>query len=176
MVRSMLLPSDNDYAEALHRLVALRTGRPATWAGAREAQRAVLAELGVDLGTSRLYDGSGLSRQDRLTAQQLVSVLALAVDGNHPRLASLPTSLPVSGRSGTLGADYLRYTTWPTRCAIGLIQGKTGSLSGVITLAGYARGADGRKKAFAFLANGVPSTLTTRRAVDKLAATVTGCW
>ena len=176
IVASMLLPSDNDHAEALHRLVALRTGHRATWSGAAAAQRKVLAKLGVDLGTARLYDGSGLSRADRLTAAKLVAILSLAVDGNHPRLASLPGSLPVAGRSGTLAANYLRYTTWPSRCAVGLIQGKTGSLSGVITLAGYAKGADGRSKAFAFLANGVPSTLTTRRAVDRLASTITGCW
>ncbi len=176
IVKSMLLPSDNDYAEALHRLVARKAGYPATWSGAAAAQRKVLAGLGIDLGTSRLYDGSGLSRADRLTARQLVSVLSLPLDGNHPKLVSLLSSLPVSGRTGTLAANYLRYVTWPTRCAVGLIEGKTGSLSGVITLAGYARGADGRTKAFAFLANGVPSTLTTRRAVDKLATTVTGCW
>jgi D-alanyl-D-alanine carboxypeptidase/D-alanyl-D-alanine-endopeptidase (penicillin-binding protein 4) len=176
IVKSMLLPSDNDYAEALHRLVALKTGYAATWSGSAAAQRKVLLGLGIDLGTSRLYDGSGLSRADRLTARQLVSVLSLPLDGNHPKLVSLLDSLPVAGRSGTLAPKYLRYTTWPTRCAVGLVEGKTGSLRGVITLAGYARGADGRTKAFAFLANGVPSTLTTRRAVDKLATTVTGCW
>jgi D-alanyl-D-alanine carboxypeptidase/D-alanyl-D-alanine-endopeptidase (penicillin-binding protein 4) len=176
IVKDMLLPSDNDHAEALHRLVAIRAGYPATWTGAAAAQRNVLAGLGIDLGTSRLYDGSGLSRSDRLTARQLVSVLSLPLDGNHPQLVSLLSSLPVAGRSGTLAPNYLRYTTWPTRCAAGLVEGKTGSLRGVITLAGYARGADGRTKAFALLANGVPSTLTTRKAVDKLATTVTGCW
>ena len=176
IVKSMLLPSDNDYAEALHRLVAKKMGYAATWSGAAAAQRKVLLGLGIDLGTSRLYDGSGLSRADRLTARQLVSVLSLPLDGNHPKLVSLLDSLPVAGRTGTLGPKYLRYTTWPTRCAVGLVEGKTGSLRGVITLAGYARGADGRTKAFAFLANGVPSTLTTRKAVDKLATTVTGCW
>jgi serine-type D-Ala-D-Ala carboxypeptidase/endopeptidase (penicillin-binding protein 4) len=176
LIKRMLLPSDNDYAEALHRLVALKTGYAATWSGAAVAQRKVLLGLGIDLGTSRLYDGSGLSRADRLTARQLVSVLSLPLDGSHPKLVSLLDSLPVAGRSGTLAPNYLRYTTWPTTCAAGLVEAKTGSLRGVITLAGYARGADGRTKAFAFLANGVPSTLTTRRAVDRLATTVTGCW
>jgi D-alanyl-D-alanine carboxypeptidase/D-alanyl-D-alanine-endopeptidase (penicillin-binding protein 4) len=176
IVKDMLLPSDNDHAEALHRVVALRSGYPATWAGASAAQRTVLAGLGIDLGTSRLYDGSGLSRSDRLTARQLVSVLSLPLDGSHPRLVSLLDSLPVAGRTGTLAPKYLRYTTWPSRCAAGIVEAKTGSLRGVISLAGYARGADGRTKAFALLANGVPSTLTTRKAVDKLATTVTGCW
>jgi serine-type D-Ala-D-Ala carboxypeptidase/endopeptidase (penicillin-binding protein 4) len=176
MLGSMLRPSDNDYAEAFHRLVARRMGYYGTWSGASAAQRKVLLNLGVDLGTSTLYDGSGLSRADRLTADQLSRVLALAVNGSHPRLAVLPSLLPVAGRTGTLAPDYLRYTTWPTRCAAGLIQAKTGSLTGVISLAGYAKGADGRTKAFALLANGVPSTLTTRKAVDKLATTITGCW
>ena len=78
--------------------------------------------------------------------------------------------------SGTLAPHYLRFVTNPTRCAAGLIQAKTGSLTGVISLSGFARGADGRVKLFSFLLNRVPSTLTTRRAVDRLAATVTGCW
>jgi D-alanyl-D-alanine carboxypeptidase/D-alanyl-D-alanine-endopeptidase (penicillin-binding protein 4) len=177
IVTTMLQRSDNDHAEALHRLVARRAGYPATWAGAAAAQRAVLAGLGVDLATSRLYDGSGLSRAGRLTAAQLVAVLALAYDGTRPRLAPLTQGmLPVAGQSGTLGANYLRYNTAPTSCAAGLIEAKTGSLSGVISLAGTARGADGQLKLFAFLVNGMPSTLTTRRAVDRLASTVTGCW
>jgi D-alanyl-D-alanine carboxypeptidase/D-alanyl-D-alanine-endopeptidase (penicillin-binding protein 4) len=177
IVRYMLLTSDNDHAEALHRLVARGNGKRATWTGAREAQRQVLGRLGVDLGRSVLYDGSGLSRASVISAKRLVQVLSLAGSGDHPRLDMLTgTALPLAGRSGTLGSDYLRYVTDPTRCAVGLVEAKTGSLSGVITLSGYARGADGRMKAFSFLLNRVPSTLTTRRAVDKLAATVTGCW
>ena len=128
IVKRMLLPSDNDYAEALHRLVALKMGYAATWSGSAAAQRKVLLGLGIDLGTSRLYDGSGLSRADRLTARQLVSVLSLPLDGNHPKLVSLLDSLPVAGRTGTLAPKYLRYTTWPTKCAVGLVEGKTGSL------------------------------------------------
>jgi D-alanyl-D-alanine carboxypeptidase len=46
----------------------------------------------------------------------------------------------------------------------------------VITLSGFAVGADGRVKLFSFLLNRVPSTLQTRRAVDRLATTVTRCW
>ncbi len=177
IVATMLQSSDNDYAEALHRLVARRIGYHTTWWGAAVAQREVLRRLGVDLGTSKLYDGSGLSRAGRLTAAQLVAVLSLVFDGQHPNLVSLQSgSLPVAGRTGTLARNYLRYTTAPTKCAAGLLEAKTGTLRGSITLAGFARGADGQVKLFAFLVNGMPSTLTTRRAVDKLASTVTGCW
>ena len=176
-VAGMLRSSDNDVAEGLHRLVALQTGYPATWAGAAEAQVAGLARLGVTVAPGSLYDGSGLSRRDRLRPAEVAAVLRTAFDADHPSLAGLRTgSLAVAGVSGTLGPSYLWYVTNPTRCAAGLIEAKTGSLSGVIALSGLARGADGRVKAFSFLLNAVPSTLTTRRAVDKLAATVTGCW
>ncbi len=94
----------------------------------------------------------------------------------RPRSGCSSGSFAVAGVSGTLAPNYLRYVTNPTRCAAGLIQAKTGSLSGVISLSGFARGADGQVKLFSFLLNQVPSTLTTRRAVDRLAATVTGCW
>lgn len=177
MVGTMLRDSDNDYAEALHRLVAIKTGFAPTWKGARKAQRKALARLGVDLGTARLYDGSGLSRADHLAPLDIVRVLSLAFDGAHPDLASLKhNSLAIAGRTGTLAPHYLRYVTEPTRCAAGLIEGKTGSLRGVIALSGFARGADGRIKLFSFLLNHVPSTLKTRRAVDRLASTITGCW
>jgi D-alanyl-D-alanine carboxypeptidase/D-alanyl-D-alanine-endopeptidase (penicillin-binding protein 4) len=177
MVGTMLRDSDNDYAEALHRLVAIKTGFPPTWAGAQLAQRQALAQLGVDLGTSTLYDGSGLSRADRLTPLDVVRVLSLAFDGAHPELASLQhNSLAIAGVTGTLAPRFLRYVTNPTKCAAGLIEGKTGSLSGVIAFSGFARGADGKVKLFSFLLNHVPSTLKTRLAVDKLASTITGCW
>jgi D-alanyl-D-alanine carboxypeptidase/D-alanyl-D-alanine-endopeptidase (penicillin-binding protein 4) len=177
MVGTMLRDSDNDYAEALHRLVAIKTGHAPTWGGARNAQRAALARLGVDLGTATLYDGSGLSRADRLAPLDIVRVLSLAFDGAHPDLASLRhNSLAIAGRTGTLAPKYLRYVTAPTKCAAGLIEGKTGSLRGVIALSGFARGADGKIKLFSFLLNRVPATLTTRRAVDRLATTITGCW
>lgn len=56
------------------------------------------------------------------------------------------------------------------------LQGKTGSLRDVITLAGVTTARDGREKVWAFLVYGQPAELATRRAVDRLATTVQGCW
>ena len=175
-VHAMLQESDNDIAEGLHRLVALQTGFPATWEGAQAARVAALGRLGVTI-TTPVYDGSGLSRLDRLTPDEIVAVLGRIFDPAHPNLAGLQAgALPVAGVSGTLGPRYRRYVTAPASCAAGLIEAKTGSLSGVIALSGFARGADGQVKFFSFLLNGVPATLSTRRAVDLLATTITGCY
>lgn len=177
IVRQMMLVSDNDHAEALHRLVAIAKGYPPTWAGAARAQRAVLAGDGVRLPVAALRDGSGLSRADRLTTTQLALVVDNILEPGQSDLATLTSGgLPVAGRTGTLRPSLRRYVTWPTRCAAGRVVAKTGSLTDVTSLAGYTRGTDGRLKAFAFVVNGTKANLKVRRTVDALAATVTGCY
>ena len=68
LVERMLTRSDNDLAESLARRVAVARGRPAAFAGASAAVRTVLGEAAgpVDRGIA-LVDGSGLSRDDRVT-------------------------------------------------------------------------------------------------------------
>jgi D-alanyl-D-alanine carboxypeptidase/D-alanyl-D-alanine-endopeptidase (penicillin-binding protein 4) len=176
-VSHMMLTSDNEHAEALHRLVGIRTGYGNTWSAARAAQKKVLSSQG--LTATALYDGSGLSRSDRLTGIQLARTVANAFEpGNRTRLALLRTDagLPVSGRTGTLRASYGRFTTTASKCAVGKVHAKTGSLGDVVSLAGWAVGKDGRIKTFAFVVNGRSATLALRQGVDMLAATVTGCY
>lgn len=178
-VSRAVLVSDNDTAEMLFRLIAVGRGLPATWAGARRAQRAALDELGIPLAGVRVVDGSGLSLKGRLTARALTAALAAAISPRHPDLHSLRGWLPVAGRSGTLGASSGRFATKPARCAAGRIQAKTGTLADAIALAGYAKGADGRTKVFVAIVNRRPTRYTrtqTRTAMDKVAASVTGCW
>lgn len=172
---TMLLSSDNDHAEALYRLVALALGQRATWAGSAAAGRAALSAQGVAIGAGQLYDGSGLSLRDRLSAGQLVSVVTRTLD---PLSAAAPVSaaLPVAGLSGTLRASLGRFSTSPSSCAAGLVHAKTGTLDQAIALAGWTAGADGRLKAFAFVVNGAGDGLRLKRRVDALAATVTGCY
>jgi D-alanyl-D-alanine carboxypeptidase/D-alanyl-D-alanine-endopeptidase (penicillin-binding protein 4) len=179
MVKQMLLVSDNDHAEALHRLVAHALGYSTSWTGAQEAQRAELAhQAGITLSTTAMYDGSGLSRSDRLTSTQLARLVSVIVDWKHrPDLAVLRTGgLPLAGRTGTLSASFGRFTTAPSKCAAGVLTGKTGTLSDAVALAGWTVGTDGRVKTFDFEVNGKPDSLTLKRAVDNLAATVRGCY
>jgi D-alanyl-D-alanine carboxypeptidase/D-alanyl-D-alanine-endopeptidase (penicillin-binding protein 4) len=97
----------------------------------------------------------------------------------RPELAGFMDRFPVAGVSGTLAPSYRRYTSWPTACAAGKVKAKTGSLSGVYALSGVAVARDGRPRVFSFVANGVPATSSgraVRAALDRLAATVVGCY
>ena len=63
-----------------------------------------------------LYDGSGLSRDNRLDPRVLVDVLRLAMRPEHPELRAVLTGLPVAGFTGSL-AD--RMDLGPPRGAAG---------------------------------------------------------
>ena len=178
-VDRMLLESENNIAEVLYRQVALKRGLPATWAGGRRAAQATLQELGLSPDGMRLMDGSGLSRRDRVTARFLAEVIRLS--RTNPRFATMydANAMPRAGMTGTLAAKYGRFNTSPSSCAKGEIRAKTGTLFDTIGLTGIAKGEDGKDKAFAILVNDRPRRfipLTTRRTVDKLASTITGCW
>jgi D-alanyl-D-alanine carboxypeptidase/D-alanyl-D-alanine-endopeptidase (penicillin-binding protein 4) len=87
------------------------------------------------------------------------------------------SGMPIAGRTGALRASYGRFTASTSKCAVGKVHAKTGTLSDAVALSGWTRGTDGRVKAFAFVINGKPtSTTVMRQNVDMLAATVTGCY
>ncbi|MFE9722438.1 D-alanyl-D-alanine carboxypeptidase/D-alanyl-D-alanine-endopeptidase [Streptomyces sp. NPDC005794] len=167
LVERALTNSDNDIAEALARQTALKAGEPASFAGSRRAVTARLKALGLPLAGARLADGSGLDRADKVTAGLLAQLLALAAGPDHPELRPVLTGLPVAGFSGTLGD---RYTA--TSPATGLIRAKTGTLTGVNSLAGTAVDARGRLLAFAFLASGTTSPDEAEASLDTLATTL----
>ncbi len=102
VVQHVLEVSDNEGAEVLLRQVALAEQQPASFAGGARAVRAVLTRLGVDLTGDRIFDGSGLSRQDLLTPGTLLAVIAAAVQPEHPGLRSVVADLPVAGFTGSL--------------------------------------------------------------------------
>lgn len=179
-VALMLRASDSAVAEILFRHVAIATGQPPTWEGGQNAAFAVVASLGLDIAGVRLVDGSGLSRHDRLTPRFLTSLLRTARVDQAPRFAAMfeADAMPVAGQTGTLTAAYGRYNTRPSRCASGAVQAKTGTILGTIALSGIAMAGDA-PRLFSFIVNDRPQrfdVLSTRRAVDSLAATVTGCW
>lgn len=169
----MLEISDNDSAEALLRLSALRAGKAATWNGSLAHARSVLAAGGIPTRGYAAYDGSGLSRSNRMPVRTLVATLTAMYDDPSDRaLVYRWGALPISGQTGTLRP---RFKTAAQRCAIGKVSAKTGTLNDVVGLAGVAHGADGRARIFAFLENGNKRTAAVRNAIDTLASSTVGC-
>jgi len=170
----MLRSSDNVIAEVLARQVAIATHQPASFAGAAEAIRAVLAEAGIDIGTG-MVDGSGLSVQDRIPAAALAGTLLATLDAKHSRLRPLLSGLSIAGWDGTL-LDEDRFAG-PAAAAAGAVRAKTGTLTGVSGMVGLLTDADGRLLVFSFVADQAPSAFesSSRGAVDNLVAALVRC-
>jgi D-alanyl-D-alanine carboxypeptidase/D-alanyl-D-alanine-endopeptidase (penicillin-binding protein 4) len=172
ILEEMLRTSDNTVAEALARQVALARNQPASFAGAGTATLAVLGELGLPTGGVRTADGSGLSFDDRLSAQLLTGILALAARPDQQKLHALFTGLPVAGYSGTLANRYRSPNANP---AGGALRAKTGTLPGVNSLAGYVIDAKGRLLAFAVLADRVTAGIIPAEvALDRVGTALAG--
>ncbi|MFD9910119.1 D-alanyl-D-alanine carboxypeptidase/D-alanyl-D-alanine-endopeptidase [Streptomyces sp. NPDC059063] len=165
LVERMLTHSDNDIAEALARETAHADGAPVGFDGAAEAVRARLDKLGLPLAGAEFADGSGLDRADRLTAELLAALLARAADPDHPELRSVVTGLPVAGFTGTLVDRYPKGSP-----GTGVVRAKTGTLTGVNTLAGTVVTTDGRLLVFAFMTTGTTDAEGAQRALDAMAS------
>lgn len=177
----MLAYSESNIAEVLFRQTAIATGHKPTWKGGARAAKVTLESLGVSTHDVQLLDGSGLSRLDRLTPRFLTSMLRVAKVEQPERFAAMfrTSAMPVAGVSGTLTPAYGRYSTYPSRCASGRVQAKTGTLFDTIALSGVATTKSDGMRIFSFIVNERPrahTPLSTRRAIDGLAATVEGCW
>jgi len=172
IVERTLTDSDNDYAEALAHLVGGKVlGRP-DFAGGAEATIATLEKLGVDTTGMKLSDGSGLSRRDRMPATALASILTAVVTATDPDLVSVASGLPVAGLTGTLAG---RFGTTATKAGRGFVHAKTGTLTGVTSLAGTVLDADGRTLVFAMLDDKVRSIAKVRETMDVVASRLAGC-
>ena len=169
LVERMLATSDNDFAESLGRLGASASGEPASFAGVASRAAQVLAELGVDDSGARFADASGLSRGNRLAPSTLTDLLAVTSDG----YGSIHSGLPVAGATGSLAA---RFRPAGQRPARGVVRAKTGTLTGVGALVGYASRPDGRLLAFGFVDGSTPGgALAARAALDRAAAALVTC-
>ena len=131
----MLVVSDNDTAERLFRDNAVAQGKPGTWVGAAGAEMATLTRLGADVRGFSIHDGSGVSRNDRVTARGLVSLLRLAISSDHPELfaktGTLHDAIGLAGYArgsdgrlrlfAVLDVPRAGYTQGATRAAVDLV-------------------------------------------------------
>lgn len=148
-----LKPSDNLYADSLYLHAATKlNGTPLNWQQAHPMVKNFLQQqTGINLQSAALIDGSGLSRQDRLTAEQTVGLLQFLHD-HFPLAYEYIAALPVAGIDGTLQRRFRK----PTQQ--GFLRAKTGTMTGVISLSGYLYTANAHTLAFAIFINKTPST------------------
>ena len=121
--------------------------------------------------TRGCVDSSGLSVDDRLTAETLDGWSTPPPGQTSPKLRPLVDLLPIAGGSGTLSNRYL--DTDAGRAAAGYLRAKTGSLTGTNSLAGIVTDASGRVLTFALISNNAGPT--GRTAIDALAAALRSC-
>lgn len=148
-------PSDNFFAETLLKGLGAAFGTGGTTNdGAAVVRSVIAARLGLH---PQLNDGSGLSRYDRTTVAQVVSLLR-QMQGNH----ALYNSLSIAGVRGTLANAMLG-----TRAANNL-RGKTGTLHDVANMVGYCTARNGDQLVFAFLMNGLTDPYWGHQVEDQM--------
>ena len=148
LVAQMLKTSQNFYAEMLIKAIgrtAADSGGVGSTERGRQLIRQTLERWGIGTDALVMYDVSGLSRYDYVSARLLTDVLKTMWQDDRYR-GSFAAALPVAGHDGTLGArmtDTLRRR----------VQAKTGTIANVRSLAGYMETAAGERLVFAMLAN-----------------------
>lgn len=151
--------SQNLYAETLLKAVGAMANGLGTTEGGRIAARKTLSAWGIKTDSYVMYDGSGLSRYNYLTAGTVVEVLLHMYKDPRHRDAFLP-ALPIAGKDGTI-ATRMRGTR-----AEGNAIAKTGSISNARSLSGFVKTRDGEMVVFSILANDfvIPSATITAMA------------
>jgi D-alanyl-D-alanine carboxypeptidase/D-alanyl-D-alanine-endopeptidase (penicillin-binding protein 4) len=133
VARGMMKRSDNPLTRLTYLRLGAKTatdGEPTLDAAARSVHEWFVAH-GIPTDGLVMDNGSGLSRSERITAQQMAAVLATAYNG--PYAPELLTGLPVAGVDGTLSRRF-KGTLVEGRARL-----KTGTLRNVTGLAGYVR-------------------------------------
>lgn len=170
LIEHTLLHSDNTAADILLRHVAIASGGEASFTGGTTVAEGRLKGLGIWQDGAVLMDGSGVSRQNRVSPQMLAKAVHLAL--SNSKYQPLLDGLPVAGATGTLkdrfnGADAVNARGW--------VRAKTGSLRDTSALAGYARSADDQDLILVFMSNGFTNSQSAKAWIDRSASAVSDC-
>ena len=163
----MLIWSDNTLGNRMAMYASMKAGFGYSESGIQETFIKTLNNLGIDSTGLVAVDGSGLSRSNRVSAQMLAELLLKTYDNEKYQI--IYGGLPVGGVNGTMRNRFV--SSAPK--AIGLVRTKTGSLTGVVSLAGYVQGGD-REYIFVAIADQIPkypsAARAARIALDKVLA------
>ena len=158
----MMKESDNLYAEAMFYQMAAATGnKQATRKNAASVVNRLIDKLGLRSANYRIADGSGLSLYNYVSAELEIQMLRYAYRNANIYLHLYP-SLPVAGVDGTLKSRMKNVFT------LSNVRAKTGTLAGIISLAGYCTASNGHRLCFAIINQGIMRGRNARNFQDKV--------
>lgn len=157
--------SQNLHAELILRLLGKTLGNDGSLEQGTRVVRQFLVDAGVKDDDFFLYDGSGMSHNDRMTARGFTQLLSYA--SRQPWGANWRATLPVAGVDGTLTNRFkdspLKEKLWA----------KTGTHDEANALSGYLTASSGRVLAFSILENGNrPGSEAEVKAIDRIAEAI----
>jgi serine-type D-Ala-D-Ala carboxypeptidase/endopeptidase (penicillin-binding protein 4) len=153
--------SENLHAELMLRMLGKLFGTDGSVAQGERVVRQFLVSAGVDDGDFYLFDGSGMSDDDRIAPRALTTLLTYAARQSWG--AAWQASLPIGGVDGTIAS---RFKNSPVK---GRVQAKTGTLSETNALSGYVKADSGKTIVFSIMVNGHrPGSSAERQAIDRI--------
>jgi D-alanyl-D-alanine carboxypeptidase/D-alanyl-D-alanine-endopeptidase (penicillin-binding protein 4) len=139
--------SQNHYAEQVLKMIGAEKRKEGSWeAGNAEVQEWLTTKVGVPLAEFHPVDGSGMSRDNRASANAFIQVLRYM--WKSPWREEFVSSLPYTGDPDSKFGNRMRRPPFARQ-----IYAKTGYISGVIGLSGYVHAQSGKVYAFSFLFN-----------------------
>jgi D-alanyl-D-alanine carboxypeptidase/D-alanyl-D-alanine-endopeptidase (penicillin-binding protein 4) len=159
LIEETNVPSNNFFAEMLLKRLGASGGKKGTRHRGNNKVEAFAESIGTDV---QAVDGSGLSRKNRVSPEEVGKLLVAMLERDGA--AAYRSSLPVAGREGTV-ADRMEGTAAEGNC-----QTKTGTLSDVSALSGYCE-ANNHTIVFSTLMNSA-NIGAARTAQDRVAAAV----
>ena len=151
LIVHLLKKSDNLYADVLFKKIGeYYEHAPGSWQNGLQAEAPILSHnVGINLNHIRLIDGAGLSRYNLATPYDISQMLSY-INRNTALRETLIPALPIAGVDGTL-----KYRM-PTLARGQLVHAKTGSMTGVSTLAGFVKTKHHGLLSFVIMVNNIP--------------------
>jgi len=173
LITPLLKLSNNNMSEALLKAMGRKTANAGTAAAGVAAVAAFMQRQGLAPATLSQVDGSGLSRRNLVSAQNLTDLLL--VTARQPWFDAWYNALPIAGNADRMTGGSLRYRLRGT-AAENNLHAKTGSMAGVSSLSGYITDAEGRRLVFSIISNNYLSDAAPVRALENRLALALAQW
>lgn len=168
LMRPFLKLSNNSHAEVLAKAMGKKKYGEGSWTAGLQVMRDYAGSVGLQVDEWLFEDASGMSHANKVTSSQLTELLYQV--RTAPWYGSFVQGLPVAGATDRLIGGTLR-SRMKTGTAKGNVIAKTGSLTNVSALAGYAQTKDGETLIFSVLTQDHKSS--TLPVLDRIATAIT---